>query len=119
MIKTLLQHPMALFYSIMVHVVLVAVMVVSFDWSADDDLKINVVQATAVNEDKIIEQIEKLKAAERNKKQQEDARSNKLKRDAQKAQKKRKLEEKKLAEAKKKREAEIKKQKLLEKLSQI
>ena len=114
MIKTILQHPFAFALSLLVHSVLVGIMVISFDWSSKEQPKINVVQATTVDEKKVEQQIKKLKQAEQQKIKAEEARRNKLESEADKARRKRQAEEQRLADARKQREEESRKRKAIE-----
>lgn len=111
MLKTLFKSPTALFYALIVHAVLIGVLVFSMDWSAlkDDKEKVNIVEATVVDEKKILKQIEDLKTKEVRKKRKEEQRQRRLKKQAEDAQKARKKEEKRLADLKKKRLLEAKK----------
>jgi colicin import membrane protein len=104
-LKTLFKSPTALFYAIVVHAALIAVLVFSMDWSSlkENKPKVNIVDAVAVDESKILKQIEDLKKKERQKKKKEDRRQKKLKDSASKAKKARKKEEEELAKLIKKR----------------
>jgi len=106
-IGTIFKNPLALFYAVVVHAALLAVLVVSFDWTDEDDKpKLNVVEATVVDESKVRKQIETLKKKEQEKIRAEQERQQKLEQDAAKAKQAREQEEKRLAAAKKKREIE-------------
>lgn len=111
MLKTLFKSPTALFYALIVHAVLIGVLVFSMDWSAlkDDKEKVNIVQATVVDEKKILKQIEDLKKNEARKIRKEEQRQRRLKKQADDAKKARKKEEKRLADVKKKRVLEVRK----------
>ena len=104
-IKRVVSSPRFLFYSILIHVVFVAVIVLSLDWNTKAKPTPHVIQATAVDESKIKAEMEKLRLADEKKKQLADAQKKKLD-DAKKA---RQREEKRLADLKKKREAERRK----------
>ena len=75
---------MALFYAIVVHAILIGVLVFSFDWSGDEENqpKVKVVQAVAIDESKIKKQIQKLKKIEDRKRRQEETWQRKLKKQA-------------------------------------
>lgn len=110
MFEIVRKYPRAIFYALIVHIVLIAIMVVSFKFSdkaeyQSKDKGEEIVQATTVDAKKIEKELRKIKAAET--KKQRD-----LERAAKQAEKARLREEKKLAEAKKQRIAE---QKALEK----
>lgn len=111
MLKTLFKSPTALFYALIVHAVLIGVLVFSMDWSAlkDDKEKVNIVEATVIDEKKILKQIEDLKKKEARKIRKEEQRQRRLKKQAVDAKKARKKEENRLADVKKKRVLETKK----------
>jgi len=100
------KYPRAIFYAVIVHAVLIALMVVSFRWTDKPAIESKgkgeeIVHAVTVDAKKIDKELKKIKAAER-KKQRE------LERATKKAEKARQREEKKLANAKKMRIAEQK-----------
>ena len=105
------KSPLALFYAIIVHAILISVLVFTFDWSKDEDphAKVEVVQAVAVDESKVEKQIENLKKIEERKRLEEQARQKKLQKQADDAKRARELEEQRLADTKKKRQLELKK----------
>lgn len=110
MLDILQKYPRAIFYAVIVHVVLIALMVVSFKLTdkpafESKDKGEEIIHAVTVDAKKIDKELKKIKQAER-KKQRE------LERAAKKAKKARLREEKKLADTRKKRIAE---QKTLEK----
>ncbi len=114
LLKEILQNPLAMMYAILVHVVLAAVLFVSLEWTdlpAPAQPKVNIVKAVAVDESKVLAEVEKLKKAETKKENQEKAKQNKLDKQAREAEAKRKREEKRLAKLRKEREAEKKRQK--------
>ena len=107
------KYPRAILYAVVVHVVLIALMVVSFKLTdkpafESKDKGEEIINAVTVDAKKIDKELQKIKKAER-KKQRE------LERAARKAKKARQKEEKKLADARKKGIAE---QKNLEKKRQ-
>lgn len=109
MIGTIFKSPMALIYAIVVHAILLAVLVVSFDWTEDEEKpKLHVVEATTVDESKVKKQIEKLKQKELKKKRAEEARQRKLEKEAEAAKQAREREEKRLADTQKKQQQEVK-----------
>lgn len=114
MLKILFKSPTALFYAIVVHVVLIGIMVFSMDWSSLKENKpiVNIVDAVAVDEKQILKQIEGLKKKEQQKKKKEDRRQKKLKDAALKAKKARKKEEQELAKLIKKRRKQDKQHKV-------
>ena len=102
MIGFIKQHPVAFFVAASVHVVFIVVLVLSIDFQddmADPAAHTEIVKAVAVDENKVEDELKKIKDAER----QRQEKLEKLKRDRQK-------EEKRLADLKKKREAEKRKQ---------
>ncbi len=114
LLKEILQNPLAMMYAILVHVVLAAVLFVSLEWTdlpTPAQPKVNIVKAVAVDESKVLAEVEKLKKAEAKKENQEKAKQNKLDKQAREAEAKRKREEKRLAKLRKEREAEKKRQK--------
>jgi len=112
---------MALFYAILVHAILIGALIFSVDWTGDEENqpKVKVVQAVAVDESRIKKQIEKLKKIENRKRRQEEARQHKLQKQAEDAKRAREREEKRLAEAKKNLESENQKTKKQEKKRKI
>ncbi len=116
LLKEIAQNPLAMFYAVLVHVALAAVLFFSLGWPHNPQpiaAKVNVVQAVAVNEKQILAELEKLKKAESLEKKKAEARlkkdeahKRKLERQAREAKKKRQAEEKRLAKLKKQREKE-------------
>lgn len=109
--KRVVDSPRFMFYSILVHVIFVAVIVLSLEWQTKPKPVPHVIQATMIDETKIKAEIEKLRLADEKKKQLAEAEQKKLD-DAKKASQK---EEQRLAELKKQREAERRKLKAEEK----
>ncbi len=115
LIKQVMQSPLFLTYSILVHVVFVSVFLLSSDWNSKPKSMPHVIQATVIDESKIRAEVEKLRLADEKKKTLEAAQQKKLD-DAQKA---RKREDRELAELKKKRDAERRKQQREEKKRKV
>jgi len=118
LLKEILQNPRAMVYAILVHVVLGAVLFVSLEWNdvpTPAQQKVDIVKAVAVDEKKILAEVEKLKKAEQKKKKKELAKQRRLEQKARELKKKRQREEKRLAKLRKEREAEKKRQKKLQK----
>ncbi len=114
LLKEILQNPLTMMYAILVHVALAAVLFVSLEWTdlpTPAQPEVNIVKAVAVDESKVLAEVEKLKKAEAKKENQEKAKQNKLDKQAREAEAKRKREEKRLAKLRKEREAEKKRQK--------
>jgi colicin import membrane protein len=113
-LRELLKHPAALVFSLVVHGILITLLVISFDWTAKpaaEAPKVDVIKAVAVDAAKVEAEVKKLKAAEQQRKRTEQARLDRLKREAEAAQRKRAAEEKRVADLKKKRAAEEAKRK--------
>ena len=102
LLKEILHNPRAMAYAILVHVALAAVLFVSLEWAdvpTPAQNQVDIVKAVAVDESKILAELEKIKKAEANKQK-------KLDRQASEAKKKRQREEARLAKLRKEREAE-------------
>jgi len=107
--KTIFQSPRALFYAILVHIVLFAILTVSINWTSEPEKPVTpavIVKATAVDESKIQAEVNKLKKAEQDRIRKEQEHQKQLDREAELARKKREAEEKRLAELEKKRQLE-------------
>ena len=118
LLKEILHNPRAMMYAILVHVVLAGVLFISLEWSdvpTPAQPKVDIVKAVAVDESKILAELEKLKKAEAKRNNLEKAKQRKLEKAALEAKKKRQREEKRLAKLRKEREAEKKRQKQLQK----
>ncbi|MBL1277826.1 MAG: cell envelope integrity protein TolA [Ectothiorhodospiraceae bacterium] len=116
--KELREHPLAMVYAILVHVVLAAVLFVSMEWTdvpTPAQAPINIVKAVAVDEKKILAELDKLKKAETKKNKDDKAKQKSLDKQAKDAKKKRQREEKRLAKLRKERKAEKKRQKKAQK----
>ena len=104
----------AVVFSLAVHALLIFLLVASFDWAPQPQLKVNnpnIVKAVAVDASKVKAELDKLKRAEERKRKKDKDRVAKLKREEQNLKKKRAAEEKRLADLKKKRIAEQKQRK--------
>ena len=100
MLELVRQHPRAMLYAAIVHIVLIGILVFSFHWSdkptiESKDKGKEIIKAVTVDASKINKELRKIKAAER--KKQRD-----LERAAKKATQARIKEEQRLADAKKK-----------------
>lgn len=118
LLKEILQHPRAMVYAILVHVVLAGILFVSLEWTdlpTPAQHKVDIVKAVAVNEKQVLAELEKIKKAEARKKKKATAKQKKLDKQAREARKKRQREEKRLAKLRKERAAEKKRQKKLQK----
>lgn len=86
-----------------VHVLALVALIFSFDWNIDEELEpVNIIQATAVDESKIANQIKNLKKIEARKKHEQDMRLAKLAKEAQQARRDRERQQQKLEELQKK-----------------
>jgi colicin import membrane protein len=111
MFKAIRNNLVPILIALGVHVVLIMMLFIGFDWTpkpATVKNQPNVIKATAVDASKVKAELDKLKRAEQEKRQQEAARVNKLKRQEREAKQRRAAEEKRLADLKKKRVAEEK-----------
>jgi len=114
----ILKNFAAVVFSVAIHVLLVGLLVLSFDWKPTPKslvVKQNVVKAVAIDANKVQAELDKLKRADDRKKKKEKDRVAKLKKEENKLRKKRAAEEKKLADLKKKRQSEEKQRKLEQK----
>jgi len=115
--KSIFKSPGALFYAILVHVILFAILTVSLDWNSESEepvAPVNIVKATSVDEKKVEDQLNKLKKAEQDRINKEKQRQKKLESEAEEARKKRQAEELRLRELEKRRlleKRELEKQK--------
>jgi len=112
MLKQFVDNPRYLVYAILVHIAFVVIIVFSLDWRPTPHRtqpEENVVQAIAIDETKVLAELEKLKAAEKRKQQEAEAKRRDLEKKAQEAKKTREREEKRLVDLKKKQEEEQRK----------
>lgn len=118
MFKSIFKSPGALFYAILVHVILFAILTVSLDWTSEPEeaaAPVNIVKATSIDEKKVEDQLKKLKDAEQDRINKEKARQKKLDQEAEQARKQRQAEELRLRELEKRRlleKRELEKQKI-------
>ena len=85
-LRRLLASNRNLAYALLVHVLFLSIFIVSFDWSAKptpSKPKVNVIDATVVDESRVQAEIDKLKKAEQKRQKQEDERKRQLKKDQQ------------------------------------
>ncbi len=114
LLKEVFENPLAMMYAILVHVALAVILFVSLEWTdlpTPAQPEVNIVKAVAVDESRILAELEKLKKAEAKKENQEKVKQNRLDKQAREAKAKRQREEKRLAKLRKEREAEKKRQK--------
>lgn len=103
------RNPVTLGIAVLMHVALVVLLVVGLDWLRPEKpkpAKVNVVQARVVDAEKLQSEVDKIKAAERNKQAEAAAKRKKEEQRLAEIERKRKDEKKKLAELEKKRKAE-------------
>ncbi len=107
---------MAIVLSVVVHLVVIALVVVSFQWtpSISTPQSQPIIQAVAVDETKVKEEARKLKKAEDDRKAAEERRKRAAEQAARKAREQRLAEEKRLADLKQKRAQEEQQRKLAE-----
>ncbi|MCF6210702.1 MAG: cell envelope integrity protein TolA [Gammaproteobacteria bacterium] len=126
LLKEVAQDPLAMFYAVLVHVALAAVLFVGLELHETPlpaaSPKVNVVQAVAINEQQVQAELDKLKKAESQQqktveaqREKEETRKRKLEREMRETEKKRKAEEQRLTQLKKERETENQRQKEAEK----
>ena len=105
----------AFILAVVIHLAFVVVMVFSLDWdSMSEKPKVDIIQATVVDEKKVLAEIDKLKKAEKRKVKKETDRKKKAERELRKIKQARKKEEKK-RKVEQKRLTDLKKQKATEK----
>ncbi|GAB4344927.1 MAG: hypothetical protein Kow006_01470 [Gammaproteobacteria bacterium] len=110
MMKFVQSHPKAFLLSLIVHIAVIGLVVVSFQWtpSLPSAEQQPIIQAVAVDERRVKEEIRKLEQAEARKRAAEEKRKRQAELAAQKAREKRLAEERRLKEIEKKRAAEEK-----------
>lgn len=109
MLNQLFENPRYIGYAILVHIAFVVIIVFSLNWQSkphQTPSQENVVQAVAIDENKVQAELDKLKEAEKRKQQQEEARRKAQEKKAREAKQAREREEKRLTELKKKQAAE-------------
>jgi len=111
------KYPKSFAAAIALHIVVGIIFAVNFEFSSDEPIQpeVDVVQATAVNEEQVLAELAALKAAEAKKRKAEQDRLKKLDKEADRARQKRLNEQKRLKELEKKRKTEQAKKKKLEK----
>ncbi len=101
MFAELRKNPRALFYAVLVHVVIVGLLVVSLQWTPQVDAPGQaepIVQAVAVDEKKVADERKKLAAAEARREAAEERKREQARRAAAEARDKRLAEEQRLKE---------------------
>ncbi|MCW9025096.1 MAG: cell envelope integrity protein TolA [Gammaproteobacteria bacterium] len=115
------KNPRAAVAALLAHIVFIVLLVVSFKFSDDEDIasqnqqKMEVVKAEAVDERKINAELDRLRRIEKQKQDKVKREADKAKREADKAKQARLAEQKRLVEAKKKRRQEEQQKKAAEK----
>ena len=96
------KHPKTMWLSIALHVLLFVIVTINFSDSSAPKLpavkKVKTVQAVVVDSKVVDIELNKLRAAEKNKRSKEESRKKRLQREAQKAKQDRRKEEKRLAD---------------------
>ncbi len=117
MILIIRKYPKAFVLALILHVFALAVFLISFNTTAMPEMQpeVDVIQATAVNEEQVIAELNKLKAIEAKQRKDEKSRIDQLNREAERAKRERKKEQKRLAELEKQKKKEAKAKKQLEK----
>ena len=107
------ENPRAFLAAVIVHLALLAILVVSLDWTPTVSSKGQQqapIQATVIDADKLNQEVRRQEALKQKQKQQEQERLKQLEKQAEEARQARQREEQRLAELKQKREAEAKRQ---------
>jgi len=117
MILIIRKYPKAFVVAIVLHILMAVLVVISFDTTTMPEIQpeVDVVQATVVNEEQVIAELNKLKAIEAKQRKDEKSRIDKLNRQAERAKRERKKEQKRLVEIEKQRKKEARATKQLEK----
>ncbi|MBI5451366.1 MAG: cell envelope integrity protein TolA [Gammaproteobacteria bacterium] len=97
-------------YSLLLHLALLLVFIISFGWMAKSQLQqpveVNVVDAVAVDEGRVLAELDKLRQADAKRRSDEDARTRQLEEQANQAQHRREQEEQRLKEVEKQKQQE-------------
>ena len=115
--KELRKNPRALFYAVLMHLLLFLALILNLDWktSHTGGEQGSVIKAQVVDSSKVQAEVNKLKQAQENKAHQEEVRKNELEHAAQQAEQRRVQEEQRLTELKQK---QVEEQQNLQKLEQ-
>ena len=121
MLNLITKYPKSFAAALVLHVVMAIVFTMNFDFSSPvvTQPEVDVVQATAVNEEQVLAELAALKAIEAKKRKAETDRQKKLDKDADRAQKKREKEQRRLKELENKRKKELARKKQLDKERKI
>lgn len=121
MLTLISKYPRAFGLAIVFHIFALGVFVINVQLDQKPALapKVDVVQATMIDETQVQAELDKLKAIEAKKRKSETDRQKKLNHEAEKARKKRLKEQKKLKELERKRKKELAKKKKLDKERKI
>ncbi|MDH3326604.1 MAG: cell envelope integrity protein TolA [Gammaproteobacteria bacterium] len=117
MLNLISKYPRAFAAAIVLHIIMAIVFTMNFEFTSKviAPQEVDVVQATAVNEEQVLAELAVLKAIEAKKRRTEKDRQNKLDRDANRAKKKRLEEQRRLKKLEQNRKIELAKKKKLEK----
>jgi len=117
------EDPRAFVFALLAHVALLVFLFVGLDWNirpqAGGAPRPKAIQAVAVDEARVQEELKKLEEAEKRRQREAEARLRKLREEARKAEQKRIQEQKRLAELKRKREQEAKRRAELERKKKL
>ena len=112
MLKFIRENPRAFFFALIIHLGLLAVLLLSVDWSPEPSsagkAKPAPIQAVVIDANRLDAEVQRQKAAQEKKRQAELARLEKLKRQADEARRKAEAKKKAEAEARRKAAAEAK-----------
>lgn len=110
MLNLIRKYPLAVVAALIVHVLFVAVLVLSFDWTARPVIpakEVDIVKATVVDERAVASELAALRDAEAKKKESETDRVRQLEAQADEARSQREQEQKRIAELESQRKFEI------------
>ena len=102
-LKGFLEDFRAVIFAVLVHLILLAMLLISLDWTPDPgsaEPQVDVVQAVAVDPRKVEAELERIRDSEARKRQQELERQDRLRDQAEQAREAREAEEQRLADAK-------------------
>ncbi len=110
MFDTIRSHPSALVLAILIHLMLVAMLSFSLDWSAKKPERIkSIIQATAVNQADVLKEIENINATKDKQKQQQANELKKLKKEIKRVKAEKKAQQRAVQKVKRDAKQQIKK----------
>ncbi len=121
MLSLISNYPRSFIAALIFHVIVAFVFVVNFEFSSKviHQPEVDVVQATAINEEQVLAELAALKAREAKKRKSEQNRLKKLNKEADRAKKKRLKEQRRLKELEKKRKKALARKRKLDKERKI